>query len=240
MRRTCLYLIALTLLFVPGRSTLASGQGDCSQTLRVPRMAPYDPAREGADLQRVLALSGCRIDALVVPVKTSFPRRLSLIRNGQIDMMSGISYRPERAEYAWYSIPYRTDHVTLWARRGEAERFAGRSLVQLIDDGVLLAGPEAGWFGADYEALRDAGPPGLHRYRSIDKAVRLLRGGRVDLVLIEYPAGQSRWPDLEPVGDPLYVNTLHFFYSRKTVTEETVEAMDRAIAEVFDVPLAPR
>lgn len=208
----------------------------CSQPLRVIRNAEYEPDDDDRFLRAVLDRVGCTLDIQVSAHRVTLVRRFELLRAGEIDLIVGVSRLPEREDFGWFSVPFRREVTRGWIRKADAERARGKSTEALIRSGWKVIGPSQGWFGPFYEQLRRQ-PDGLTAdFKRIEQGVRLLSKGRGDLLVVD-EVWFSRLPaaelvDLQPLPDTLHEETLHFLYSRQTLTAAQVAKLDAAILAV--------
>jgi polar amino acid transport system substrate-binding protein len=233
------WALLLMLLCPAGQAQEAPA---CAQTLRIVRHMDHVDTAEDRFLARVMRRSGCGLQVLRLPYSATLQRRLDMLAAGDIDLMVGVSRRPERESFGLFSVPFRTETVRLWARAGEQASYVDRSLAALAAARVRIVGPSSGWFGEDYDTLRRRADPALQTYKPFHQGVALLLGGRGDLLLadelwVEELAPAQR-AQLEALPGAVYTEALHFMYSRRTVEPSTVQRIDAAIGAALADPAA--
>lgn len=168
------------------------------------------------------------------------------LREGRRDIAAGTFMTPERAAYAWFSEPYRTETDVLFLRAGEGGRLPARTLDQLlrqltarrfrvgIVDGYNYGPVMMAWI-AD-PANRDLVVSSGNDY---DNLVRLLER-RIDGFLADRLSGatmawrkdlQSR---LEEHPVPVFYGELRVMFSRRTTSLKDVEAFNQSLARLRD------
>ncbi|MBV8634748.1 MAG: transporter substrate-binding domain-containing protein, partial [Burkholderiaceae bacterium] len=154
-------------------------------------------------------------------------------------MQFNVSEVKERHVYGWYSIPYRRELVSLFAREGEARHFSIQRLDDLTSHDWKVLVPYFGFYG---QALEDALPQ-LQRHKlvypyiSSNQGVEMLYHNRADLLLgdfysLRYAAKLAGLPELDMLRVPVNENAVHLLFSKRTVTQEDVATIDAAIQKL--------
>ena len=105
-----------------------------------------------AELTRtILAHIDCDISWHTRPMTGA--RILQRLEQGKIDVMVRASKTPERASYAYFSRPYRSEIVGVFALK-QNNFPAGMTLSQGLEKNLRLIGPASGWYGEEFERLR--------------------------------------------------------------------------------------
>jgi len=237
-RAGCLALLA-TGLFVSG------ARADCLLRVGWEPYAIYtyegaDGTLTGADIELMRALAediGCQIRFSKLP----WARVLLELKNGQLDAATSASETPERAAYAYFSDVYRDAEMALYVRRGEAKSYKLDSLAAIPAAGIRV-GVIAGYhYGVEFaqlmqqQAFAAQVDPALDYRTNINK----LLGGRIDVYLVEDVGvmvaeakalgveGQIERHPLRLPGEPL-----HLMFSRQSVEQETVQAVNAGLARM--------
>ncbi|MBP7864915.1 MAG: TRIC cation channel family protein [Acidobacteria bacterium] len=252
-RRPVVFL-ALYLLFAA--TGWASAYDSSTRTLRC-GWYPWDPYQfldpeaelpllTGLDVKLVRAVfrdAGYTVD---FGEEVSWARHQADIRDGARDIAAGTFMTPERAAYAWFSKPYRTETDVLYVRPGEAGRLPAATTGELlrrmsarrfrigIVDGYNY-GPEVMAWIADPANRGLVFPTG----NDYDNLVRLL-DNRIDGFLADRLAGatlawrkdlQSR---LEEHPVPVFHGELRVMFSKRTMSVRDVEAFNRSLDRLRD------
>ena len=224
----------------------AAAHAACSHPMRVgwADFPPYmqagpDGAPIGLDadlLRAIFKRAGCTLEFFPdMPSK----RQTAYLQDGQLDMQFDASDVKERHGYAWYSLPYRRETISLFARKGEAHRFPIRRFNEVAGRGWQILVPYNGWFGQAYEDTL----PGLREsklaypYVSQAQGVEMLYHRRADLLVgdyysLRYEAKSAGLPEPDTLPVPVNDNAVHLIFSKRTVVHEDVAAIDAAIRKL--------
>ncbi len=183
-------------------------------------------------ISAVLAEMHCPVDFEQVPWK----RQLLNIKTGELDLITGASYVPEREEYGYFSKPYRQESVRLFTQSDHVSQMEGLDLTEYSDRGLQIGAVLGYFYGEDFErAMRDPDfKQHLIELPSEEVAFRMLNAGRVDAVVADpYVAARlfeqhPQWHHFEPVST-LYRANIHFLISRVSVSTEWLERFNIAL-----------
>ncbi len=222
-------LIALALLLLAIPQVQAES---CPPRLLVVRHEGAQLDDDDEFLIATLKALGCELQIQRSTSRVTLLRRLELLRDGEIDLVIGLSKFPERELYAHFSIPYRAEQVRLWVRREDAEKVAGKTPEQLFAEDWRIIGPAQGWYGPLYDAARKQ-KDRVVEYKTFEQAMRLLHGHRGDMIL-----GEDVWASAHSASDidRLYrVQELAFSeplfvaFSKATISPEFVQRFDQQV-----------
>ncbi|WP_172972018.1 substrate-binding periplasmic protein [Roseibium aquae] len=240
---TRLYLIpiiAAWLLFAAccaASGSLAQDTENCEMTAWFGQEEPYllRDARTGrvtgpdAELMReMLAAIGCRLVFLELPWK----RAIALVRAGDLDMVPFASYTVEREEFGHYSVPYRTTYHRFISTPENG--LSDHSLPDFLARGGRIA-TMLGYsypLGISTTLSHPAYENQIIILTSYDQQVQMLRTGRVDGIIASDTTLQHRVikagdVDFEIKVIDVYPANLHFLFSRKSVSGQTVERINQ-------------
>ena len=113
----------------------------------------WDPC-SGTDFELVRAIAR-EADCSVDYQRDSWANLLASVRTGEIDLISGATLTPEREAFALFSEPYRTERFAMYIRAGDADRFAGESLEEMLANGMRLGVTDAYLYGPTVQTLQD-------------------------------------------------------------------------------------
>jgi polar amino acid transport system substrate-binding protein len=166
------------------------------------------------------------------------------IRDGTVDFAMGAFRTPERATFARFSEPYRSEDVSLFLRPEAAARFEGlvpKPLWRaLAAAGMRIAVLGRASYGPTLDGLIAGPPPSpkLVTVGSIADAVERVLDGAADGVLFDRLAAEHRIladalnGTLVEVAPVLYRGPVHFMFSKVTVSPEQVAAFDAAMRSI--------
>ena len=222
-------VVIVTLMLTSSSWTYA-----CDEGLRIVRVGT-----EGLDDQiakRVLEKAGCEIKLVQFERMVPLDRRMALLAYGQIDMIIAVNKRPDRELIGNFSIAFEEERIRLWSKKENLQKLTGLSLQQLIKQGYTIVGPSSGWYGSEYQLLKEEGHLQLVLYTDIPHGLRLLHRDRGDIFL-----GSEHFQEyfVEPFNEntlilPQVVHTdsYHFMFSKQTVSAQTIEKINNAIRDV--------
>ena len=240
-------LIALLL------NPVAAAAQDATKVLRC-GWYPWDPYQYIAVKQEIRQLTGLDVQ-LVRAIFSRLGYQVSYdevgwrqhqldVKNGVRDIAAGAFRNPERAEYAYYSAPYRKETDVVYVRKGEASRFNYGSVSELLARfreqnlrlGVISGfyyGPElAQYLGDPANASR------IHRVANDVENFQNLLDRRIDAFVADRLVGETlAWKHgwqlaVEELSPPVYSADIHVIFSRKTTTPELVESFNRSLEEL--------
>jgi len=99
--------------------------------------------------RELLATMGCELRLAEMP----FPRALSELRAGRVDVIPATLARPERLAYARFSKPLLYLHNVLYVRAEDVSRVGHQRLTALVDQGWRLGGQVGVVYGSEFAAL---------------------------------------------------------------------------------------
>ncbi|MDR3477781.1 MAG: transporter substrate-binding domain-containing protein [Gammaproteobacteria bacterium] len=166
---------------------------------------------------------------------------LNALKQGEIDIGMGATYSDERAQYVYYSKPYRYEENALFVLRAKDNQYPFSTVDALMDyiqkhhfrlglkKGSLLADAKLNRFVKDTHNAKYIVP-----FANEAEGVKWLRDGEIDGFIVDRIAGSAIiWQahaDAEIMEHKLKMKTpIHFIFSKKTVSLETVQAFNEAI-----------
>lgn len=167
-------------------------------------------------------------------------RHLHYIKTGEMDIAMGASYTEERAEYAFFTVPYRLELVKLYVRKGNIEKIDLPTLSVLSSSDYMI-GVEGGYYyGSEYQELIKTAEFQSHINEVIDleENVELLLAGHLDGFLVD-PVTMKAFVDkyklhgeFEQHPMTIYQDNIHIMLSKKTMEQTTVDKINLAIAKL--------
>lgn len=189
-------------------------------------------------LKAVATEAGCTLKLRQLPWK----RALQLIKEGHIDVASGASQTAEREQFARFSVPYRRETMLLYTLAKRSQTMNIKSL-QALSESVYSIGVTLGYtYGNEFDEMRKQGAfvGRLSEMTSDKQNLRRLSLGRVDLVLVEQFVGhqivqnESLGDTLKPLPLLIPTGSIHFIFSKKSVSQERVQAFDEALKRIIN------
>lgn len=171
----------------------------------------------------------------------SWKEHQDFLRNGSRDFASGATYTKERAEYVYFSKPYRYEEDSLFIPRGQEELYVFQDLegfLRLVKDKNLRIGIVEGYVYAS-EKLNDwlkdpKNAPHIVIERTDDKNINNVLNKKIDGFISDRIVGATLiWRS--GLGDQINEVRLnikapiHFMFSKKTVSQQTVREFNDAI-----------
>lgn len=168
---------------------------------------------------------------------------LGAIRVGELDFGMGATPETSRQDWAWFSIPYRKETISMFTRRGEAKRFRGtaiEAIMQVLNDGGKIGVVGAFYYGPDVDRLIKDGRfrDQFVEFNEDKESLAATLAGSVDAFLAERLAAASAASKLNAVTklDALpgiiYETDVSIIFSKKTFSPEQLEAFNLALSEM--------
>lgn len=242
---TCRVLMkALFLVWLAAFARPASADG-CGTgiTLGAIEWPPYtiwegDRFASGLDIELMAAIfgrAGCKLHILRMP----FKRALRDVELGRLDGMPTVSFTEERAAYGYYSAPVRSEVIAAFVRESLPEADRPHTFKALAESPLRIGVVLGGWYGPMFEETRAknaAFKARIATFEDFEILFRALEAGLVDVAVNDIAGG--RYVAERTIGSgniqllpfAVHVNDVHILFSRKTLEEPTVAAINQAIA----------
>lgn len=163
------------------------------------------------------------------------------LRNGTRDFASGATYTKERADFVYFSNPYRYEEDSLFIPRGQEELYNFQDLegfLKLVKDKNLRIGIVEGYVYASEKLnawLKDPkNAPHIVMEHSDDKNINNVLNKKIDGFISDRIVGATLiWrSDLGDQINEIRLNIsspIHFMFSKKSVSPQTVKEFNEAI-----------
>ncbi|MFT6897848.1 MAG: polar amino acid transport system substrate-binding protein [Paraglaciecola sp.] len=164
-------------------------------------------------------------------------RHISYIKSGEVDLAMGASMTDERRKFAYFSLPYRSETVNLFVRKGMAKKMPLHALKDLIDSSYLI-GVEGGYYyGKQYQELINHSEFQSHISEVLDleQNVTLLLKGHIDgffvdpVTLNAFVKKYNMQDEFEMHPLPIYSADIHIMLSKKTAVPDIIGQLNQAI-----------
>jgi len=166
------------------------------------------------------------------------------VKDGYRDIAAGAFRSKEREQYAYYSIPYRSEKDMLYVRKGEERAFKFKTvdeLIKILDTGSFKLGVIDGYFygGPLMQYINDP--------RNGDKIVKVkddrqnftnLFEGKIDAFPIDHLVGATLgwrhgWQkSVVEMPTPVFEDTIHVIFSKKSTAPELVEQFNQTLLQM--------
>lgn len=229
---------------LPDKDTLISGWYSW-EPYQFNKITQSGPKLVGMDIWIVKYLaSTLKLDISYDEV--SWPQHQKDLQVGDRDMASGATYNPDRAKYAYFSIPYRFEEDSLFTSKEGTKKLSFSNIKEFLAqirlknyrlgvvDGFVYASPEINDFIKD-ETNRDI----ILKYPEDLSSLKALINNEIDGFICDRVVGSSivfnNALDKRVEEVPLNVRTpIHLMFSKKTVPIDIVEKFNSAIAKFVD------
>lgn len=221
--------------------------GDCPTQLRMaynsswlPYIEVTDEEVRGTDvslIRQALTQAGSALQLRYVPES----RAIQMLRQGDIDLLFAASYTQERAQYAWFSQPYRQEQNAVLVHRQTLQLYpeikerayflmlAARRLVGTYNP--------SGFYGEDFEAIKQQQPV---KNRSLvvfeaQRRLELVANRRADYTIVDRDAAISDLRNHPAAASlmllPFSLNSapVHLMLSKQTVSAACVALIDQQL-----------
>lgn len=152
------FLTACILSVGGGRLAVAAPL--CPDVVRIGYLADWAPYQytdregqpQGVDVEaarRAITAAGCPVRM----VEVGWPRVMSLLEKGVIDMVAGFSETPERAAVVDFSAPYRRETIGLFVRQGDSKVYPMTALADIESLRFRLGVTAGAYYGEEFASL---------------------------------------------------------------------------------------
>lgn len=163
-------------------------------------------------------------------------RNTYMFETGKADLMAGASRTPERERQAFFSLPYRTETVRLFASAAVLQRYPSlRTFADVVRERLTILAPRIGWYGAEYHgqlAQLKAGNR-LSQFNEMPDGINMMAAGRAELILGDQAsvshAAARRGLKLVALPFALVDAPVHMMFNRKTMSASDLRRVDAAI-----------
>ncbi|WP_163835171.1 substrate-binding periplasmic protein [Spartinivicinus ruber] len=202
---------------------------------------PKDSPVTGFDIDLLKAIvekAGCKLE-LINKKDLSWDTRLTMIKEGQLDIATGASWNNNRAEWAHYSFPYRNEYAGIYIRKSDEDLFASKSLAQLLAGPFTLGVTKGNTYGSKLDTLLASHKNKLHSVDNSSSFYQLIDQGKID-GFIGYPVTdiiqliRKKLDDKFTLHYETVVKTgqVHYLLSKKTVSIDLINAFNSALVEL--------
>ena len=198
-------------------------------------LTPQQPEGLNVQMIRLLAAQvGCRVRF----VNSPWARALKLLQQGEIDVISQLTYNQIRAKDIAFIGPHHQERMWLIADPAKVPPLRQLADLPQWPASLLIAVLNGGYFGPQLQQLRD--DPVLQRrfYPMVSNQdkLALLESGRVQAVLEEELAWFWRVKGQATVYRPLllvHADPVYFGFSRVSVSPELLRRLDAAWLQLY-------
>ncbi|MCE2572735.1 substrate-binding periplasmic protein [Motilimonas eburnea] len=242
-------MVCVLLLNIAFANANSSINADCHQSPLIWGWIDWPPfiyqqadgEFKGIDYQiisKVMAKISCEVTLSSYPIP--WRRQLAWLEVGQIAMMNGASKTPEREKYAYFSIPYRSESVSLFIRKADLETRSISHLSQLLDSNIHSLGYSKGsYYGEEFAQLLNQAEFAKRLYSDFDiNNFHRLSNARLDAVIADSISGAALIKQLElsdqiiaMPGMKIVTGDIHIMFSKKVVSLALIEQVNQAIKD---------
>jgi polar amino acid transport system substrate-binding protein len=159
------------------------------------------------------------------------------LETGKLDAAIRASKTVEREKFAYFTTPYRDEVMAVYARKQSGiTRFEDLQAAYL--KGLILIGPANGFYGDAFEHLKTRwlAANRYTQYKQSHKAHQLLFATptRGDIIFVDsdifyHSLGKQLSQEVESPTDWIRVSPIHIIMSKASVSQATVERLNKAI-----------
>lgn len=185
-------------------------------------------------MQPLFAKMGCELSF----VRGNWFSLLADLASGDVDVLIGASHTAARAEYAWFSEPYRHERFKLYVRAEFVPLLTVRSVSDFIQQGHSLGVIADYVYGNEVEALRQAPNSNSQFKVALLAEVNLSRllNGQIDGFLEDDQVttsllrsrAQSR---VKALDFNVTEDDIRVMFSKKTITQAQLQRFNKILAE---------
>ncbi|TQV77249.1 amino acid ABC transporter substrate-binding protein [Aliikangiella marina] len=243
----CLFSVVLIFTALTSDASSVKPQSnktDCHLIMGVSNWLPYQSYAKGRGafglqinlIEDIMEEANC----LLTYKPMTFPIGLEALQMGEIDFMMNATVNESRKSFAYFSVPYRDEFLSLYSTDKYLERCQEMSLKELIRDGFKLSVQAGLVYGPELTEIQK--DPVLNKKLSYSENniqhVDLVESQQLDGV-IDDPVVVAYRSTIYATGDklspcPIVISSspVSLIFSKKTVSQEIVERVNNAIAKV--------
>lgn len=186
-------------------------------------------------LDAVIRKAGCRWINTDDPIP--WKRHLKLIELGRLDLATAASWTEERSNYAYFTEPYRTEHVAIYVLKENFKRFSELSLEQLVLKGFRLGVARGDVHGEIMGQFVYELGSNVHVVDSNSQNIEKLLLNRID-GFIGYPPSDTIEIKKKKVSISVLPKTVqptgkvHIMLSKENNSLEVFEALNQAVIDL--------
>ena len=157
----------------------------------------------------------------------SSPRVLAELARERLDLVFAASYTPERAKFANYSKPYRSEFMSLFTHKNNHKRFSYYTTSTVVTN-------RGAYYGENFEVFRKRCPECLVEVNSTEQRIYFLKNQRVDFAVLDELTGKeaikhSIYEDeIIATQTVIHKNDVHLIV-RKSLNPDYLERLNMAI-----------
>ena len=179
----------------------------------------------------IIAKAGLTANYVELPWK----RHSRYIKSGEIDIALGSSFTKDRAQYAYFTIPYRYETVKLFIPKNKELNL---NKLEDLSKSTYLIGVETGYYyGERFDKLYKI--PEFNKHINdvldIEQNISMLLKGRIDGLLADpntVAAFSKKYKisgELKSISLPIYRAEIHIMLSKKSLNKATLLKINTAI-----------
>jgi len=188
-------------------------------------------------LDAVISASGCSWKN--TPLELPWARHLGLIKLGQLDIATAASWTEERAAYAYFTKPYRSEYAALFVRKQDLEKYSPLPLQELFRKFHGIGVEQGNSYGKVMDTLLASIGDQAQKVNSNKQNVRKLLEKRIDGYLGFLPYDAMLIKKMKLAGKiemlPLSVTRtgdIHIMLSKKANSEAIFQALESGLAKI--------
>ena len=219
-------------------------QKSCSVTMGWDPWEPYqyenvDNDVVGLDVELVTRLateSNCEINF----TKDDWGTLLGMLKEGQVDIITGATKTKRRENFALFSDPYREESFVLYVRQENLRQYQNKDLQELLEDSFRM-GITSGYIYGDYIVALQDNP----KYETLFQDVAIGEDNFVKLVdmqidgFLEDPfvattimKKRGYAEDIAATDTEVGRGSVHLMFSKASVDPATVDRFNQALASL--------
>lgn len=193
----------------------------------------------GLDVDLLKAVAE-RMNCRLLFVQIRWKAHLDRLKNGSLDLGASASRTDERAEFAYFSEPYRQEVVKLFVRKGDAGKYSFKTIESIAASAFILGATEGYYYGADFERLMktDSFRERVELVEDNINNFHKLDAGRIDgflmdsvaAVMLHRQLGYSQAIEVHPLE--IYSSDIFIIFSKKSVTPVLVQRFNQCLSEL--------
>jgi polar amino acid transport system substrate-binding protein len=187
-------------------------------------------------LKRALANLDCQMNFVMMP----WARAIVELKNGRIDILNGAFKTAQRQRFAWYSDFSFDSFGVLFMRKEDIDKYPIKNLQDIAKYKLRIGTQISAIYSDDFsKLLTDKSFSSLVFPNSSREALwNMLKINRIDAFISELSSGLNELESLKlndqigPTDFVVSTQTAHFIFSKKSVDNNFVKAVDRELEKL--------
>lgn len=166
-------------------------------------------------------------------------RHMAWIKSGKLDLATAVSWTQERAEFAYFTKPYRNEYVAIFVRKADIKKYVQLSLQDLASSKFNIGAELGNVYGGEMDSLLERMGNRVEYVNTNKQNINKLLSKRIDGYIGFIPFDsmhiieEGHMKDIIMLPESLVsTGKVHIMLSKESNSKEILKALDAALAEI--------